>query len=953
MHKEHTTSNPKKDSSTNGDAGTQTRLRGPQRVLVRAAWFALVLLVGTVFIVAIPARLNTEDTTFTPKIEAALSEQGFSFPNYAVYQASFDIVIELAFITIAIVIFWRRSGDWLAIFVSITMVLVGTAMTYSIYALESSQPAWSLPVRLIQSLGPGALLILLYLFPDGRFVPRITFAPAIAWGLWTILWPFFPKTLLNPNRWPPTLFVIVFLGWLVTGVFAQIYRYVRVSTAVQKQQTKWIVFGTTASVLGFFLIIYMLTSALPPIPQSKLTVFFYQWIRTPAYTLVLILAPLSIGISILRYRLWDIDVIIHRSLVYGILTVFLGGLYFLLVRLLTIGAQAITRTSDSSLAVFTATLSIALAAAPLRRRVQTTIDRTFYRGKLDYQRLLSEMSAQLATNIVLEKLTPLLTQNLPQRLQISKANLWVLDPSGQALTLSGSEGGLSLDLDHPLVKYAHESGQPLTCSSTRVNPPQNGCRFLREQGMEVCLPLVVGSRLVGLYNLGEKLSGIPYTNQEIGTLQVLGQQVAISVENARLYREISAYSLTLEAQVRQRTHELEAAYEDLAEQHQTLHIILRSIADGLVVTDPDGWILMVNPAFANLLSRRLTDLPGKRLHDVLPSPALLEVINSAQAQSDIVSSADVVLPNGRVLRAAVGVLRGIEQRARGVVTVLRDITQEVEVAQMKDDFVSMVSHELRTPLTSVLGFAKLILRQFDRDILPRLKPRPNEPIQAANRIQENLAIIVNEGERLTRLINDVLDVARLEAGRIQWEMSQVDLTQVIQNSVEAILALAQEKGLRIETEISSSLPHLNGDRDRLVQVMTNLLANAVKFTDQGSITVRAWRLEPGENIAPYATRQSNITLNLPAPKPCVVVSVTDTGIGIDEADLSTVFEKFKQAGDRASGTRRQGTGLGLAICKEIVEHHQGQIWVESSPGKGSRFLFMLPLRLSQDESGSR
>lgn len=391
---------------------------------------------------------------------------------------------------------------------------------------------------------------------------------------------------------------------------------------------------------------------------------------------------------------------------------------------------------------------------------------------------------------------------------------------------------------------------------------------------------------------------------------------------------------------------LEATYRDLAEQHAKLDIILHNIADGLVVTDLEDRITLVNPVFADMLMRSSDELIGRRLSQVFEG--LAEPVRQARQSPDQVITADVTLSQV-VYRAAACVLWGGNSIANpdspgGVVTVLRDITQEVEMARMKDELVSMVSHELRTPLTSVLGFASLIHKQFVRTLQPRITPDDREGQRAARRILENLEIIVDEGERLTRLINNVLDIAKMESGRVEWDMQGVSLGEVIQASVSAIQSLARDKGLLVEVKDLASLPPLWADRDRLIQVVTNLLSNAIKFTDAGKITVRAWQLAPGDDVPPFGARQSDVETGLPAAEPLVAVSVTDTGIGIAEADLSKVFEKFHQIRDRASETQRPGTGLGLSICKQIVAHHGGHIWVESRSGEGSRFVFTLPLK---------
>ena len=196
--------------------------------------------------------------------------------------------------------------------------------------------------------------------------------------------------------------------------------------------------------------------------------------------------------------------------------------------------------------------------------------------------------------------------------------------------------------------------------------------------------------------------------------------------------------------------------------------------------------------------------------------------------------------------------------------------------------------------------------------------------RAIGQVRENLDIIVSEGERLTTLINNVLDLAKIEAGRVEWQAQPVRIGEVIERAATATASLFAVRRLAQFTDVDPALPEIIGDRDRLVQVMINLIANAVKFTERGSVTCRARRA--GQDI---------------------LVSVIDTGVGIARDDLSKVFERFVQAGDTLTD-KPQGTGLGLAISKQIVEHHGGRIWVESAVGEGSTFSFTLPVGATQN-----
>jgi CheY-like chemotaxis protein len=182
-----------------------------------------------------------------------------------------------------------------------------------------------------------------------------------------------------------------------------------------------------------------------------------------------------------------------------------------------------------------------------------------------------------------------------------------------------------------------------------------------------------------------------------------------------------------------------------------------------------------------------------------------------------------------------------------------------------------------------------------------------------------LGVVISEGERLTNLINDVLDLAKIESGKMEWEMKPIFLQDVIQRAISSTSALFDQKNLNLEKIVPSDLPVISGDQDKLIQVMINLLSNAVKFTDKGKVTVDAYK-DNGQ----------------------IIVEIQDTGIGISEDDKHKVFEKFRQAGDTLTD-KPKGTGLGLPICREIIERHGGIIWMNSEHGVGSTFFFSMPI----------
>lgn len=257
----------------------------------------------------------------------------------------------------------------------------------------------------------------------------------------------------------------------------------------------------------------------------------------------------------------------------------------------------------------------------------------------------------------------------------------------------------------------------------------------------------------------------------------------------------------------------------------------------------------------------------------------------------------------------------VTQRTSDLVAVNEQL---IHMGQIKSDFTSTVSHELRTPLTSILGFAKMIRKKQDEVLFPALDDSNVKISKAKMQVTSNVDIIISEGERLTNLINDVLDIAKMEAGKIEWKYETIHPEPLINRAVSATSSLFEKKKLPCSVSCSANIPHLIGDPDRLLQVLINLISNAVKFTDSGSITISAL--------------QFNTSIRF---------IITDTGEGIAPKYQSLIFEKFHQIGDVLSD-KPTGTGLGLPICKEIVEHHGGSIWVESELGKGSSFIVDIP-----------
>ncbi|GBE94954.1 PAS domain S-box protein [Nostoc cycadae] len=399
---------------------------------------------------------------------------------------------------------------------------------------------------------------------------------------------------------------------------------------------------------------------------------------------------------------------------------------------------------------------------------------------------------------------------------------------------------------------------------------------------------------------------------------------------ARKQAEIALRQLNqeLEARVAERT----AAVKDTLAEAQGLNAILDNLADGLLVVDMSGQITHFNPAFLAMQGLRPTDLKGN--YQELPIPGLAHLIEQTQSHPQEAFAAEIALVKERIGQAVATAIfkqTTAEEPATcfGSALLIRDVTAEKEVDKMKTDFISTVSHELRTPLTSVLGFASIIKEKLETDVFPMVITEDRKLQKTIKRVGDNLNIIVSEAERLTSLINDVLDIAKMEAGKVEWQMQPLDPSELLDWATTSTAGLFETNGLQLVSEIEPGVPQIVGDRNRLLQVLINLISNAVKFTQSGTVTCRVKQQNDG-----------------------VCVSVIDTGIGIAPEDQPKVFEKFRQVGDTLTD-KPKGTGLGLPICKQIVEHHGGRIWVESEPGKGSVFSFLIPIYAKDDKSNGQ
>ncbi|HSB70908.1 MAG TPA: ATP-binding protein [Candidatus Methylomirabilis sp.] len=354
----------------------------------------------------------------------------------------------------------------------------------------------------------------------------------------------------------------------------------------------------------------------------------------------------------------------------------------------------------------------------------------------------------------------------------------------------------------------------------------------------------------------------------------------------------------------------------LEDEGQRIRTIMQSMAEGLLVIDARGRISLVNPAAEALLGVREARALGQTPLEMVRSHELDDLLKAAGERGDA-AAAEITLihPRRRILAGTAAAIRGADGAVEGTVLALRDITQLKRLEEMRMEFVLNVSHELRTPLTAIRGYAETLL---DGDL------------KAPEEARKFLEVIHRHSERLARLLDDLLDLSNIELERVPLHIRPLTLPEVARQATAMVMPQVGQKSIRMESAIPLDLPPVLADRDRLVQVLVNLLDNAVKYTPSGgSVTLRAAVL-PAEGDR-GGLGQSRVE-----------IVVEDTGIGVPKKDLPRITERFYRV-DKARSREMGGTGLGLAIVKHLVEAHAGTLAIESEPGKGTLVRVILPV----------
>ena len=348
----------------------------------------------------------------------------------------------------------------------------------------------------------------------------------------------------------------------------------------------------------------------------------------------------------------------------------------------------------------------------------------------------------------------------------------------------------------------------------------------------------------------------------------------------------------------------------IIEEKRKFETIIKNIADGVIVTDAQQNISVLNDAFRKWYNLQDKDLDAQQLSKFIEDPKLQQLIEEATSRKKTVLPGIeiVVKPEGewkqRILQGRAARVLQDDGVLIGVVTILRDVTQQKEIDRMKTELVSMVAHELRSPLTSISGFSELLL---DEDI-------------SREQSEEYARIILTEASRLSDLINKFLDISRIESGRIQPKKTDIDLNETLQMVVGNNSYLASQKEIDVEIHDADNLPLVRADAGMMEQVFLNLFSNAVK----------------------YSPERTRIDIVLKSTEQNLMVEVHDQGYGIPREAIPKIFDKFYRVTDDENVREVTGSGLGLSLVKQIVDMHGGHMEVDSQVGKGSVFCVILP-----------
>ncbi len=541
-------------------------------------------------------------------------------------------------------------------------------------------------------------------------------------------------------------------------------------------------------------------------------------------------------------------------------------------------------------------------------------DITAYKAAEQREQLTYAFGQYISMVLSLDEVMEVVIDHLLDALGYCYVGIYLLDAEERNLVIQRErmrkgqqrcpgETTLALDAEPSLIARAARLRTPVISNRIDEDPHYLPVPRLSTTRAEATFPLLRGSRLLGVLDVQSEQPEF-FSRDEVRTLEMLSVQAAIAIENARLYQDLERQATSLEELVTERTREV-------VRERERLKAIVENASESILFTGPDGKIEYVNPAWEHTSGYQAEQLIGKTLRKLMKdknakgSDIMATLKRGATWQSEVHSQR----PDGSEYDAMVSITPVMDRQDQiaNTVAVLRDITAQKQVEQMRKKFIANVSHELRTPITNLKLYHGLL----------RTGPSENHEVY--------MSIMAEQLTRLERLVEDLLDFSRLDRGIITLQPMHFALNDLVRDILRVHALQAEKRNIQVVSDLSADLPLIHADRHRIMQVLSNLVTNAINYTLAGG--------------------QVGISTELDqtSPVPNLSFCVWDTGVGIAPQDLPFIFERFFRA-ENAKVIGVPGTGLGLSIAKEIVDLHHGMIRVESSLDKGSSFTVYLPLR---------
>ncbi len=768
------------------------------------------------------------------------------------------------------------------------------------YTVKLSNLDWMVYVL---SVGASLLLPAIFLhfclrFPvetSGRNRTPLIYFPAIALGILHLLWVSgrlaglgLPRTV-ESSQILDRVHLVYFCGAFLFSGAVLLKRRSQSSDLVTRQQMKWVSYGTLAGVMPFSLI-YALPWLLGVHPNFVME----------SSLLSLGLIPLSFAYAVVRYRLLDVEVIVRRGAAYFLASSTLLALYLFFVLVLGRALQWIAPEANF-VAICAGALAIALLFAPMRSRIQSRLDRFFYKGQFDDRASLMEFARTLSSEISLAPLSRSILDRIARTFQMPQVALFLADPlhPGFYRLTDALGGGL---LEAPQLCKEEDLFDQEDSRDPAEPDIDKGLRPAHAQwkkaGICALQELKLRGRRIGMIGLGQLPRGRHFSSEDLELLAALAGYAAIALENASLYRSIENKAMELER--------LKTYTEN----------IIESINVAVLALDTHGLVTSCNRAFEELYHVRRDQILGAPLQNLFAEDVIVSIHKATGSWGwELKSTSSIFklyLENrlGEKLIVNLSIIPLFESTDlnNGCLIVLDDITQKsrLEDQLLQAEKLSSIgllaaglAHEVNTPITGISSYTQMLLRET-----PESDSR--KPI---------LEKIEKQTFRAAEIVNGLLNFARLNGSEFQ----DLDVNRLIQESLALLDHQMRQNHIKVEAALDGTLPPVFGNGGKLQQVFINLFLNARDAMSSG-----------GE-----------LNIRTAMNDHMVIVDIQDTGIGISEENIKRIYDPFFTT--KRSG---KGTGLGLAVTYGIIQEHGGRIFVDSAPGAGTHFRLKLPTRRS-------